>query len=144
MLAGGMAAVTAAARRIARSERASGRAGTAVTIARDPADVTNAWADAAARPGFLSGATVDSVSIEPAPGDRGTELRVRVSHPGAGTGALFGDSPAARLRTDVRRFKAVLEAGTVVEVDDAVAARSGLARTITERAGHLLGTGGRL
>jgi hypothetical protein len=140
MLAGGVAAVTAAARRVTRTGRATDQAGAAVTIARDPADVEAAWADASARPGFLSGATVAGVSMQAAPGDRGTELRVRVSYPDAGA-ALRGESAAGRLRADVRRFKAVLEAGTVVEVDDAVAA---LARTVTERATRLLATGGRL
>jgi hypothetical protein len=143
LLAGGVAAVAAAARRVTRRGPAADQAGAAVTIARDPADVEGAWSDAAARPGFLTGATVAEVSFDAAPGGRGTELRVRVSYPDAGA-ALSGGSAAGRLRADLRRFKAALEAGTTVEVDDAVAARSGLARTVTERAGHLLGTGGRL
>jgi hypothetical protein len=150
LILGAVGAAAVAGRRVtaARSGRPASEAAAAVTIARDRLDVESAWSDAVARPGFLSGATVEEVAITPAPGDRGSELRVRAAYPRATAGgpiaALTGRSAGQRLRSDLRRFKAVLEAGEVVEVDDAVAGRAGLARTVTERAGHLLGTGGRL
>jgi uncharacterized membrane protein len=60
------------------------------------------------------------VAFVPAPGDRGTEVRVRLRYaPPAGAlgravAKLFGEEPAQQVRDDLRRFKQVLEAGEVV------------------------------
>ncbi|MGH3822919.1 MAG: SRPBCC family protein [Pseudonocardiaceae bacterium] len=71
----------------------------------------------------VGGATVTNwgeVEFRPAPGGRGTEIRVRLAyHPPAGKlGAtfakLFGEAPDQQLRDDLRRFKQVLETGEVV------------------------------
>ncbi|RKN48603.1 SRPBCC family protein [Micromonospora endolithica] len=60
------------------------------------------------------------VRFVPAPGDRGTEVRVHLRYvPPAGAvgravAALFGEEPAQQVRDDLRRFKQVLETGEVV------------------------------
>lgn len=61
-----------------------------------------------------------SVRFTPAPGDRGTEVRVELIYaPPAGrlgraVAKLFGEEPAQQVRDDLRRFKQVIETGEVV------------------------------
>ncbi|MEV4544526.1 SRPBCC family protein [Micromonospora echinaurantiaca] len=60
------------------------------------------------------------VRFVPAPGDRGTEVRVQLRYapPGGALGRtvakLFGEEPEQQVRDDLRRFKQVLETGEVV------------------------------
>ena len=60
-----------------------------------------------------------SVTFTEAPGDRGTELHVEMewAPPGGALGKsfahLFGDDPGLIVETDLRRFKATMEAGYV-------------------------------
>ncbi|MFC4018725.1 SRPBCC family protein [Micromonospora sp. GCM10011542] len=60
------------------------------------------------------------VRFDPAPGDRGTEVRVQLGYaPPAGklgraVAKLFGEEPEQQVRDDLRRFKQVLETGEVV------------------------------
>ncbi|SCL72408.1 Uncharacterized membrane protein [Micromonospora citrea] len=60
------------------------------------------------------------VRFLPAPGDRGTEVRVQLRYaPPAGAlgravAKLFGEEPEQQVRDDLRRFKQVLETGEVV------------------------------
>ena len=60
------------------------------------------------------------VRFSPAPGGRGTEIRVRLSYDlpagklAATIAKLFGEAPDQRIRDDLRRFKQVLETGEVV------------------------------
>lgn len=60
------------------------------------------------------------VTFEPAPGGRGTEVRLdlRYGTPGDGLGdvvaKLFGEEPEQQVRDDLRRFKQVIETGEVV------------------------------
>jgi uncharacterized membrane protein len=60
------------------------------------------------------------VSLTPAPGNRGTEVRVILdkSAPGGGLGqkvaAAFGTDPQRQLDDALRRFKQLLEAGEVI------------------------------
>lgn len=60
-----------------------------------------------------------SVRFRPAPGDRGTEVRVEIDYdlPGGRLGRtvakLFGEEPEQQVRDDLRRFKQILEAGEV-------------------------------
>lgn len=64
-----------------------------------------------------------SVRFSPAPGDRGTEVRVVLDYdPPAGAAGrlvakLFGEDPEAQVREDLRRFKAVMEAGEAPTID---------------------------
>jgi uncharacterized membrane protein len=71
----------------------------------------------------LAGASVANqgeVEFRPAPGQRGTEVRVRLRYDppagklGAAAAKLFGEAPGQQVRDDLRRFKQVLEAGEVV------------------------------
>jgi uncharacterized membrane protein len=61
-----------------------------------------------------------SVRFSPAPGDRGTEIRVEMAYsaPGGRIGAaaakLLGAHPYQQIRDDLRRFKQVMEAGEAV------------------------------
>ncbi|SCG74976.1 SRPBCC family protein [Micromonospora coxensis] len=63
------------------------------------------------------------VRFVPAPGDRGTEVRVELGYaPPAGrlgraVAKLFGEEPEQQVRDDLRRFKQVLETGEVVRSD---------------------------
>ncbi|MGN9806102.1 SRPBCC family protein [Micromonospora sp. L32] len=74
----------------------------------------------------LPGAQVPNagrVRFVPAPGDRGTEVRVELGYaPPAGrlgraVAKLFGEEPEQQIRDDLRRFKQVLETGEVVRSD---------------------------
>jgi uncharacterized membrane protein len=62
--------------------------------------------------------TAGSVHFIPAPGGRGTEVRVELKYdpPGGRLGSqlasLLGQSPERQIREDLRRFKAVMESGT--------------------------------
>jgi uncharacterized membrane protein len=61
-----------------------------------------------------------SVRFSPAPGERGTVMKVemRYSAPGGALGAtiatLFGEEPGQQIQDDMRRFKQVMETGEVV------------------------------
>jgi uncharacterized membrane protein len=74
----------------------------------------------------LEGANVPnsgSVRFMPAPRDQGTEIRLEMEYepPGGAVGAavarLFGQEPATQADDDLRRFKQVMETGTVVRSD---------------------------
>jgi uncharacterized membrane protein len=60
------------------------------------------------------------VSFAPAPGGRGTEVRIELDYraPGGKLGSvvakLLGEEPSQQMREDLRRFKQVIEAGEVV------------------------------
>lgn len=99
-------------------------------VTRGPAGSSIAW-DAQIiedRPNdFISWRSLDgssvkhagSVRFRPAPGDRGTEVRVELAwvSPGGKLGSLFaaafGESPAKQIEDDLRRFKSLMEAGDV-------------------------------
>lgn len=61
-----------------------------------------------------------SVRFTPAPGDRGTEVRVELNYdpPGGKVGStiakLFGEEPGQQLDDDLRRLKQVMETGEVL------------------------------
>ncbi|AUX27976.1 MULTISPECIES: SRPBCC family protein [Sorangium] len=74
---------------------------------REPADIENAG----------------SVRFVPAPGGRGTEVRVTIDYK-APAGALgrviakvFGEDPDQQLRDDLRHFKQLMEAGEIPTID---------------------------
>ncbi len=61
-----------------------------------------------------------AVHFDPAPGGRGTLVRVRMNHGGAPGGALsraasrlFGRVPEVQIRADLKRFKRILETGEI-------------------------------
>lgn len=70
----------------------------------------------------LDGADVEndgSISFDPAPAGRGTEVRVRMAYvppagkAGATLARLFGENPEQQVRDDLRRFKNLMEAGEI-------------------------------
>jgi uncharacterized membrane protein len=74
----------------------------------------------------LPGADIDNsgtVHFAPAPGHRGTEVRVDLHYdvPGGRLGRmvakLFGEEPEQQVRDDLRRFKQVIETGDIVRSD---------------------------
>ncbi|MGK5440912.1 SRPBCC family protein [Micromonospora sp. URMC 105] len=88
-------------------------------IVEDRPDELIAWRS-------LPGAQVPNagrVRFLPAPGNRGTEVRVELGYaPPAGrlgraVAKLFGEEPEQQIRDDLRRFKQVLETGEVVRSD---------------------------
>jgi uncharacterized membrane protein len=71
----------------------------------------------------LGNADVDnagSVRFLPAPGDRGTQVKVVIDYippagrVGAGIAKLFGKDPKTQVREDLRRFRQIVELGEVV------------------------------
>jgi uncharacterized membrane protein len=85
----------------------------------------------------VEGSDVDNsgrVIFEPAPGDRGTIVRVEMhySPPGGKAGALiaklFGEEPNQQIADDLRRFKQLIETG---EIPTTVGQPSGRRDTIT-------------
>jgi hypothetical protein len=94
----------------------------AVTLNRPQGDVEEAWQaeDALRRKVAEAGA---SVSFEPAPGERGTELIVEFEYDppagdlGAAVQKLAGRDLATQLADDLRRFKQQVETGEVVRSD---------------------------
>ena len=118
--------------------RAKGPAGRAVEwdaeIVEERPDELIAWRS-------LAGADVDNsgyVRFTPAPGGRGTEVRVelRYAPPGGSAGAavakLLGSEPGQQVLDDLRRFKQVLETGEVVR-SDALPEGENLARLPKQR-----------
>jgi uncharacterized membrane protein len=81
----------------------------------------------------LEGADVDSagsVRFEPAPGGRGTVVRVTLKYdpPGGAVGALvarlFGENPEQQIDDDLRRFKQLMETGETATTTGQTSGRS--------------------
>lgn len=94
-------------------------------ITDDQPDTLIAWRS-------LPGAKVPNggtVRFTPAPGDRGTEVRVELDYdpPGGALGksvaALFGEEPGQQVRDDLRALKQVLETGEVVHSEASIHGR---------------------
>ncbi len=90
-----------------------------------------------------------AVTVSPAPGGRGTELRVALSYqpPGGRVGArlarLLGQEPDQQVRDALRRTKQLLECGEVVRPDERVAGRDPLQHRVTQVVRRQLAAGGR-
>ncbi len=106
--------------------RAKGPAGTTVEwqaeVVLDQPDQAIGWRS-------VEGTSVPNrgvVRFEPAPGGRGTQLRVELKYdpPGGVLGAaiakLFGEEPAQQIAGDLRRLKQVLETGEVLHSDASI------------------------
>ena len=76
-------------------------------------------------------ATAGSVHFTPAPGGRGTEVRVEMKYdpPAGKVGALiaklFGEDPARQIQEDLRRFKQLMETGEISHSEPPLAAPRG-------------------
>ena len=79
------------------------------------------------------------VRFEPAPGGRGTVVRIRLHYrpPGGEIGAAlahaFGEAPDQQVREDLRRFKRVLETGEVPTTDGQSSGRRSTAARLTSK-----------
>jgi len=96
----------------------------AVTVLGSPEDVQRRWTEDGYRPGYID-STNAAVSFLPAPGDRGTEIHVDLEKtaPGGRLGEmamkLTGKEPLAKVKDDLRRFKALVETGVIPRSDGA-------------------------
>jgi hypothetical protein len=115
------AAGVAAVRKARSGPTGEGRAGErwlTVTVNRPLADVRpdDLPEPLAGYPGKID------VRVRPAPGDRGTELAVRLTEPSpapvtSAPARLAGEDPRQELRLALRRAKALLEAGEILLPD---------------------------
>jgi hypothetical protein len=94
----------------------------AVTVLGPPEEVQRRWSEDGLRPEYID-STDAAVSFKRAPGDRGTEIHVDLEHsaPGGKLGEmamkLTGKEPLAKVKDDLRRFKAQFETGEVPRSD---------------------------
>jgi hypothetical protein len=95
---------------------------TAITVLRSREELMAMWSNSASRPEYLE-ATEAAVHFADAPGDRGTEIHVDLDR-GEPAGKLqeiiqklTGSVVLAKVKDDLRRFKAVVETGEVPRSD---------------------------
>jgi uncharacterized membrane protein len=94
----------------------------AITVYRPRAEVERLWGDSEYRPEYIEGADA-AVSFKDAPGDRGTEIQVNLDESARGgklgelVGKLTGSDPLAKVKDDLRRFKAHVETGEIPRSD---------------------------
>jgi hypothetical protein len=94
----------------------------AVTVLGSAGEIQRRWEEGGYRPDYIE-STDAAVSFKPAPGDRGTEIHVdleRIASGGRlGEMALkaSGREPLARVKDDLRRFKARVETGVIPRSD---------------------------
>jgi uncharacterized membrane protein len=91
---------------------------TAITVLRTQDEIVELWGKPGSRPGYIEDADA-AVTFQDAPGDRGTEIHVDLAHeaPGGKLGELVekltGSDPLAKVKDDLRRFKAQTETGEI-------------------------------
>jgi uncharacterized membrane protein len=89
----------------------------AITVLGSPEEVRRRWEDGS-QSDYVDSADAQ-VSFKPAPGDRGTEIHVDLGSgaPGGKLGEmaakLTGKEPLAKVKDDLRRFKARFETGVI-------------------------------
>jgi len=88
---------------------------TAITVNHDRAELQRLWSEPGTRPEHI--AELDAtVTFKEAPGDRGTEIHVDLGETGrlgAVAKRLTSADPLAKVKDDLRRFKARVETGVV-------------------------------
>jgi uncharacterized membrane protein len=95
---------------------------TAITVLGSPEEIRSRWKNDSYRPAYID-STDAAVSFQPAPGDRGTEIHVDLERaaPAGKLGEmvlkLSGREPLAKVKDDLRRFKAQVETGVVPRSD---------------------------
>ena len=91
---------------------------TAITVNRSRDEVQRLMLSPEHRPPHIaeSGATV---TFKDAPGDRGTEIHVDLGDAGGGLVKRLtgGEPPLAKIKDDLRRFKALVETGVIARSD---------------------------
>jgi uncharacterized membrane protein len=94
----------------------------AITVNRPREEVQRLWQSSEYRPEYVDGADA-AVTFQDAPGDRGTEIHVDLEHQARGgkigelVGKLVGSDPLAKVKDDLRRFKAHVETGEIARSD---------------------------
>jgi hypothetical protein len=93
-----------------------------VTVLGSLEEVQERWRDDEYRPDYID--SVDAaVTFKKAPGDRGTEIHVDLEQtaPGGKLGEMLmklsGKEPLAKVKDDLRRFKAKFETGEIPRSD---------------------------
>jgi uncharacterized membrane protein len=92
-----------------------------VTVLGSPEEVRQRWQEGL-RPDYIESHDA-AVSFKPAPGDRGTEIHVDLEQtaPGGKLGEMLmkltGKEPLAKVKDDLRRFKAQFETGEIPRSD---------------------------
>ena len=90
----------------------------AITINRPREGVKRLWGDSSYRPDYIDEADAAVTFVE-APGDRGTEIHVDLNETARGGKLgemvlkLRGKEPLAKVKDDLRRFKAHVETGVI-------------------------------
>jgi uncharacterized membrane protein len=90
----------------------------AITVLGSPEEIQGRWRDDRYRPHYIDSADA-AVSFKRAPGDRGTEIHIDLerSAPGGKLGEMIlklsGREPLAKVKDDLRRFKAHVETGVI-------------------------------
>jgi hypothetical protein len=93
-----------------------------LTVLGSPEEVRRRWQEDGLRPGYIESHDA-AVSFQTAPGDRGTEIHVDLEQtaPGGKLGEmamkLTGKEPLAKVKDDLRRFKAQFETGVIPRSD---------------------------
>ena len=93
-----------------------------VTVLGSPEEVRRRWQEESLRPDYIESHDA-AVSFKPAPGDRGTEIHVDLEQtaPGGKLGEMLmkltGKEPLAKVKDDLRRFKAQFETGEIPRSD---------------------------
>ena len=93
----------------------------AVTVLGPPEEVQRRWSEDGLRPEYIDSSDA-AVSFKRAPGDRGTEIHVDLEGGAPGrlgemAMKLTGKEPLAKVKDDLRRFKARFETGEVPRSD---------------------------
>jgi hypothetical protein len=89
-----------------------------VTVLGPPEEVRRRWQEDGLRPDYIESHDA-AVTFKPAPGDRGTEIYVDLEQtaPGGKAGEMLmkltGKEPLAKVKDDLRRFKAQFETGVI-------------------------------
>ena len=89
-----------------------------LTVLGSPEEVRRRWQEDGLRPEYIESHDT-AVSFKPAPGDRGTEIHVDLEKtaPGGKLGEMLmkltGKEPLAKVKDDLRRFKAQFETGVI-------------------------------
>ena len=95
-----------------------------VTVLGSPEEVRRRWQEDGLRPDYIESREA-AVSFKAAPGGRGTEIHVDLEQtaPGDRLGEMMmkltGKEPLAKVKDDLRRFKAQLETGEIPRSDGA-------------------------
>jgi uncharacterized membrane protein len=95
-----------------------------ITVLGSPQEVQRRWREDGYRPDYITSSDA-AVDFREAPGDRGTEIHVDLG--GSATGStlgelvrkLSGSEPSAKVKDDLRRFKALVETGVIPRSDGA-------------------------